>query len=99
MAYCLTNSERSMYRFTVAPAEHFGAWRHAERNGWHLSGSFHSHPASPPVPSGPDIEGALDPSWVYLIAGPADTDEMDIRGYRIRDGSAHEIALDVVATP
>ena len=34
MAYCLTNIEQDPNRYTVDPAEHFAAQRHAERNGW-----------------------------------------------------------------
>lgn len=84
MAYALTNVERSPYRFTVAPAEHFGAMQHAERHGWHIGGSFHSHPSAPPVPSERDIAGALDPDWLYVIAGPAP--DPVLRTYRIVGG-------------
>lgn len=84
MAYALSNVDRSPYRFTVAPEEHFGAIRHAERNGWHIGGSFHSHPAAPPVPSERDIAGALDPDWLYVIAGPAP--DPVLRTYRIVGG-------------
>lgn len=86
MAYALTNEDRSPLRFTVAPEEHYGAMRHAERNGWQIGGSFHSHPAAPPIPSPRDIAGALDPSWLYVIAGPAR--HPVIRTYRVVDGAA-----------
>jgi len=67
MAYATTNVDRSAVRFTVSPTEHFGAIRHAERHGWTISGSFHSHPESAGFPSARDIEGALDPDWLYMI--------------------------------
>lgn len=90
MAYCLTNAEHNSSRFTVDPVEHFGAQSHAERNGWQISGSFHSHPHSAAEPSAHDIAGALDPTWIYVIAGPVGP-EIPIRIYRIRSGIATEV--------
>ena len=91
MAYATTNVDRSPVRFTVAPREHFGAIKHAERHGWTIAGSFHSHPESAAFPSGRDIAGALDPEWLYLIvglAGPAP----EVRAFRIRDYQVTEVA-------
>ena len=95
MVYCLTNVDASPYRFTVDPTEHFRAWRHAERHGWDLAGSFHSHPASPAVPSQTDIAGALDPSWVYFVVSLALAAGPDVRAYRIDDGGVSERAIRV----
>lgn len=91
MAYCLSNADRSPHRFTIDPDEHFGALRHAERQGWEIRGSFHSHPVSPPVPSRSDVAGALDPEWVHVIAGPVDPGPIEIRVYRIVDGTVHDV--------
>ena len=91
MVYCLTNVERSRYRFTVDPNEHFRAWRHAERNGWEIGGAFHSHPASAAVPSSSDIAGALDPTWLHVIVGLADAERPEIRAFRIAEGEAVEL--------
>jgi proteasome lid subunit RPN8/RPN11 len=85
MAYCLTNVDRSpRRRFTVDPAEHFRAMRHAEANGWTIGGSFHSHPRGRAVPSPVDVAAALDPGWWYVVAGPASRPE--VRAFRIVDG-------------
>ncbi len=90
MAFALTNVERSAVAYTVSPDEHFGAIQFADKNGLTISGSFHSHVASPPYPSATDVAGALDPEWLYLILGePAS----DLRGYRIRDGAVRELRL------
>lgn len=96
MAYCLTNAEASSYRFTVDPAEQFHAIGHAERSGWHIAGAFHSHPRSDASPSAADIAGALDPTWVHLIAGPVG-DDTPVRAFTIRDGLVTEIDLEVAA--
>ena len=79
MVYCLTNVERSRYRFTVDPNEHYRAWRHAERNGWEIGGAFHSHPATAAHPSSTDISGALDPTWIHVIVGLADPEQPEVR--------------------
>lgn len=92
MVYCLSNADRSPYRYTVDPDEHFGALRHAESQGWTIGGVFHSHPTAPPVPSATDLEGALDPEWLYLIVGNSDTPRL--RAFRIEHRAAREV--DVV---
>lgn len=92
MVYATTNVERSRVRFTVAPREHFGAIRHAEERGWVIAGSFHSHPDSSAFPSARDIDGALDPDWLYVIVGLGDG-APEVRGFRIRDYEVAEVAL------
>ncbi len=91
MAYCLTNVERSQYRFTVDPNEHYRAWRHAERNGWEIGGAFHSHPFTAPYPSSTDIAGALDPTWIHVIVGLADPEIPEIGVFRIVAGDVSEL--------
>ncbi len=95
MAYATTNVDRSRVKFTVSPREHYGAIKHAERNGWSIAGSFHSHPESSAFPSGRDIEAALDPDWVYFIVGLGNG-LPELRGFRIRDFRVAEIALQEI---
>ena len=90
MAFCLTNRERSPYRFTVDPTEHYRSLQFAERRGWDLVGVFHSHPSSAAHPSAIDIAGALDPEWVYLLVSLQRPEAPDVRAYEIRDGVASE---------
>ncbi len=90
MAYCLTNRDRSAYRYTIDPTEHFRAMQHADRNGWALRGAFHSHPTSPAFPSGSDIAGALETRWMYLIVGLAEPEEPEVRAFEISEGTARE---------
>ncbi len=93
MVYPLTNIDASPRRFTVAPQEHYGAWKHAERNGWTIAGVFHSHPHTAAYPSAADVAGALDPRWYHVIVGQVLV-RPEIRAYRIVDGVVSE--LDVV---
>ncbi len=65
--YPLSNALASTTAFTIAPAEHFRALKHAEANGWDLIGAFHSHPNGPPHPSPTDLRLATEPDWVHII--------------------------------
>ena len=88
MVYCMTNTDRSTTSYTIDPDESFHAWQHAERCGWTIGGGFHSHPASPPVPSPSDLVG-LDPEWVSVIVGTR-----ELRAYRIRGGVPTEVMIE-----
>jgi len=92
MVYATTNVDRSAVRFTVSPNEHFRAIRHAERQGWAIAGSFHSHPASAAYPSATDVAGALDSEWLYVIVGMGNG-APDVRGFRIADSKVSEIVF------
>lgn len=87
-AYPLTNANPSPVTYTVDPDEHFHALRHAESMGWEISGVFHSHPGGTAMPSMIDVQSALEPDWLYLIAAPG-----EIRGYHIRAGGIEEQSL------
>jgi proteasome lid subunit RPN8/RPN11 len=91
-AYPLTNSNPSPVTFTVDPNEHFGAMRHAEDQGWEISGVFHSHPSGPPTPSDTDVAMAFDPDWVHLIVGNG-----EIGAFRIASGEVESIGLWLVS--
>jgi len=59
----------------------------------------HSHTHSPAVPSPTDIGLAFYPEALYVLVSldedhaDATTGEPGIRGWRILDGSVHEVAL------
>ena len=87
-AYPLTNADPSPVSYTIDPDEHFRAMRHAESMGWEIAGVFHSHPGGTAMPSMIDVQSALEPDWLYLVAAPG-----EIRGFRIRAGAIEEIEL------
>jgi proteasome lid subunit RPN8/RPN11 len=93
MAYCLGNADRSAVTYTLEPQEHFRALRHAEANGWHLTGVFHSHTHSPAHPSPTDVAKALEPDWLYVLVSLQDRDTPEVRGFWIRDGKVEEEPL------
>jgi len=90
--YPLTNSHPSPVSFTVDPNEHFGAMRHAESQGWEISGVFHSHPHGEPSPSPTDVAMAWDPDWIHLIVTGG-----ELGAFRIRDGDVEAVGLWLVS--
>lgn len=72
-AYPARNVHASATRYLIDPADHFDAIRHARKAGQDVIGAYHSHPASPPVPSETDLDEAL-PSFLYLIVAPGSGD-------------------------
>lgn len=88
--YPLTNVDSSPTTYTLEPAGHIGALRHAERNGWQLVGVVHSHPSGPAVPSRTDIVNANEPSWLHVIAGVD-----GLRAWSIDRGEIREISMSV----
>lgn len=93
MAYPLTNELHSSTNYTIAPKEHFRALRHAEANGWQITGVFHSHPHTNAYPSPTDVQLAPDPAWLYVVVGMTVRDNPVVRGFRIMDGQIQEETL------
>ncbi|MDP9494300.1 MAG: M67 family metallopeptidase [Actinomycetota bacterium] len=92
--YPLTNANPSPVSFTVDPNEHFGAMRHAESQGWEITGVFHSHPQGEPTPSPTDVAMAWDPDWIHLIVGGG-----ELGGFRIMRGDVEAVGLLVSTDP
>ncbi len=93
--YCLTNADRSPHRFTVDPAEHYHALRHAERNGWEIAGDFHSHPRDAAEPSPTDVESATSASWVHLVVGLGSAQRLQVRAFVIDGEEVTELGIAV----
>jgi proteasome lid subunit RPN8/RPN11 len=89
------NLHASPTRYQVDPADHFAAIRAARADGLAVVGAYHSHPASPPVPSATDLAEALYPEFLYLIVRPPDAERPagEVRGYRLVDGRFVEVGL------
>ena len=93
--YCLTNADRSEHRFTIDPTEQFRALQHAERNGWEIAGSFHSHPHGSAQPSATDIEASGDPLWVHVILGLGEASAPEMRAFAIHEAATTELSVTV----
>ncbi len=95
LTICLSNADEAPDRFTISPAEQFGANRFAERCGYRIGAVFHSHPQSEAYPSISDIEGGADPDWIHFIVGPVAGPRPYVRAFRIVSGEVVEVTVTV----
>lgn len=86
------NLRRSPVTYEVDPRDHFAAIREARQTGRMVLGAYHSHPASPAVPSPTDVAEAFDADLLYVIVS-LHALEPDVRGYRIQSGNFSEVSL------
>jgi proteasome lid subunit RPN8/RPN11 len=92
------NVEASPLRYNVHPEDLVRITFAIDDAGEDLVGIFHSHTHSPAVPSPTDKRAAMYPDAVYLLASLADADaspEAALRAWRIRDGEATEVRLEL----
>jgi proteasome lid subunit RPN8/RPN11 len=88
--FAARNLLASPTRFELNPADHFAAIRRAREMRIDVVGVYHSHPASPAVPSSRDLAEASYPDFVYLIAGLPDA---EVKAYRLVGGNFRPVAL------
>lgn len=83
--------------FRMHPELQLSTMREIRDLGLELTGIYHSHPRTPPVPSARDRGLAAYPGAVHLIVSLA-APEPEVRCYRIREGvcTAVELAVDAV---
>ncbi len=93
------NAESSPLRYNVHPDDLVRIVFGIEDAGEDLVAIFHSHTASPAVPSATDRRTAQYPEAFYVLATLADrdADAADaLRAWRIRDSVSTEVTLRVV---
>jgi len=86
------NALDSTTRFLVDAADHFAVLREARASGLSIIGAYHSHPTSPPVPSGRDLEEAAY-DFVYLIVGLASPAAPDVRAFDLKERNFRPLRL------
>ena len=69
-------------RFRMEPEAQLAAMRQIRERGLELTGTYHSHPKTPPRPSARDRNLALYPDAAHLIISLA-TPEPEVRCWRI----------------
>jgi proteasome lid subunit RPN8/RPN11 len=57
-------------------------------------GAYHSHPASPPIPSPSDVAEAWDADFLYVIVSLENEARADVRAFRIAGGNY--LPVDVI---
>lgn len=85
----MTNIDHSEEHFSFDPKEQFVAVKYARKNGLHIVGNWHSHPASPSRPSEEDKRLAYDPNILYFILSLV-AEQPVLNAFRIVDGEVKE---------
>ena len=95
MLFRMSNAERSPVIYRMEPAEQLRVFNEIDDAGLELVGIYHSHTRSPAYPSSTDVSLAYYPEAVYLIVSLRDTDNPELRGFRINDGKVTEVDLEL----
>jgi proteasome lid subunit RPN8/RPN11 len=87
-------------RYDIDPADHFRVLREVRRDGLSVLGAYHSHPASPPIPSPTDLAEGL-PNFLYVIATVLTATavtaiDQPIRAYYFEGAAVREVRLVVI---
>jgi proteasome lid subunit RPN8/RPN11 len=90
------NVLQSAIAYEIAPEDLFVLFRRMRAEGLDHLGIYHSHPRGDNSPSQHDLERAFYPDAAYLIASPEAAAARPIRAFRIRDGHAHELLLQII---
>lgn len=82
-------------RFQLDPSQQISAMKTMRDQGEELFAIYHSHPASPAIPSVTDLNLASYPDALYLIISLNTKGILEMRGFKINHKSAQEIALSL----
>src|SRR5579872_3904941 len=91
-----TNALQSAKAYEIAPEELFALFRRMRSEEWEHLGIYHSHPTGENSPSPLDLERAFYPAAAYLIICPHPAASRPIRVFRIIEGRARELSLEIV---
>ncbi|MFZ5595268.1 MAG: Mov34/MPN/PAD-1 family protein [Pseudomonadota bacterium] len=82
-------------RFAMDPKGQIDAMRRMRECGEELFAIYHSHPASPALPSVIDLAEAAYPEALYLIISLNIQGVLEMRGFRLKNQNAEEVALEL----
>ena len=92
-------AENARARYLVDPRAHFAVIRELRGTAREIVGAYHSHVASPAVPSQADIERAWAQQFLYLIVSLMDEARPDVRAFRIAEGRGVPVNLATGSRP
>jgi len=88
-------SDQPQRLFVMDPASQIDALRRMREQGEELFGIYHSHPHSPAEPSATDLEKAGYPQALYLIVSLNTRGVLEMRGFRLQEGKATQVQLEI----
>ena len=90
------NALASATAYELAPEDLFSLFRCMRDSGLNHLGIYHSHPRTENTPSSRDIELAFYPDLAYFILTPAPQAARPVRAFRITNGHASELTIELV---
>ena len=82
-------------RYMMDPADQINAMRLMRERNEKLFAIYHSHPASPAIPSAIDVKEAGYPDALYLIISLNTKGVLEMRGFRIAGDDVKELELTI----
>ena len=92
----MTNAERSPTFYRFDSHEQLRVWREMDDRDEEPVVIYHSHTATEAYPSRTDVALAQEPNAHYLLVSTRSPDDLEMRSYRIVDGTVTEEELRVV---
>ncbi|HEY9378596.1 MAG TPA: M67 family metallopeptidase [Jiangellaceae bacterium] len=92
----MTNAERSPTFYRFDSQEQLRVWREMDDRDEEPVVIYHSHTATEAYPSRTDVTLAQEPNAHYLLVSTRSSDDLEMRSYRIVDGTVTEEDLRVV---
>jgi proteasome lid subunit RPN8/RPN11 len=93
------NAAESRTRYLVDPSEHFALIRALRGTAHDIIGAYHSHPASPAIPSPTDIASAWGVDFLYVIVSLENEARHDVRAFMIGNGNYIPVGLITDSRP
>ncbi|MGR8999012.1 MAG: M67 family metallopeptidase [Gammaproteobacteria bacterium] len=92
--YPITNTAgQPQQRYLLDASQQISTMAKMRELGEELFAIYHSHPASPALPSSTDLELAAYPDALYLIISLNTKGILEMRGFKINQKTAQEIPL------
>ena len=92
----MTNAERSPTFYRFDSQEQLRVWREMDDRDEEPVVIYHSHTATEAYPSRTDVALAQEPNAHYVLVSTRSSNDLEMRSYRIVDGTVTEEELRVV---
>ena len=88
-------SDQPQQLFAMDPRRQIDALRSMREQGEELFGIYHSHPHSPAQPSDRDLQQVGYPDALYIIVSLNTRGVLEMRGFRLHEGKAVPVQLEI----